>query len=188
MVIPDAFCRWRAGQDRVIPVVQGGSFEKGLLGHTAGIVALPFAEMPFGFSGIRIDKSLDSYLGIGWYGEPGSLALDYRKSPVPDSAHIIKLTNMLRDLRSGDSKEQRINAKDHHGRARFAAIEIGITVNPAMMSVGDHHAHGVAVVQLASVSSHINLSGFEIPGYIGVSSANVPAAIQFMPGRHGGEI
>src|SRR3989304_7229186 len=75
--------------------------------------------------------------------------------------------------------------KDHGYRAWFTAFEVLLPVKPAMVSVGNHHAHGLTVQSLAPISPIIDLTRVRIPRYHRIGSPYVGPAVQLVPKGHG---
>ncbi len=152
---------------------------------SSGVIAGPLPERAFVDQIVRMEKALEGDLGVRWNWQAGLRPGDYFDRLADQAAGGVVFVLAVRDFQAGDHEQRRVHAAHDRYRAWFAALVIAALDDVAVLAFGEHHGREVALVGLHPVGAVIDPAGVRIAHDHHVASAEVVAAVMFVPARHG---
>src|ERR1044072_9536981 len=175
----------RAAENRIGAVINIFDPDYRLRTAGAGIIARPFPERTFGLAVGRIHPAFDYDFRVGGYRKSRGFAFDHFDRRALQSSGIIEFGNAVVDLVSRHHEEHRVLADGDDHRTRFAALEIFVALNAAVLARRNVQSHAVLVVHHAAVSAEVYPSFVRITRRDQTGSTDKATAVQLMHKRKG---
>src|SRR4029079_467442 len=175
----------RAEGGRIVAVVNVFDADHRLRTARARIVTRPLAEGSFGFSVRRIHPALDDDFRVGGERKPGGFSFDHFDRLAFQSPGVIEFRNAVVDLVSRDHEEHRILADGDNHRAGFAALEVLVALNAAVLARRNVQSHAVLVMYHAAVSAEVYPTFVRVTRRDQTGGTDKAAAVELMHERNG---